>query len=333
MVTNCTRRRSNPIKVTLIHNPSAGDDSQPTGDRITDMIQAAGHKVKYYSSKDNDWKKALKKSTDIIAIAGGDGTVGKVARRMVGNPTPIAILPLGTANNVGHSLGLTGRALDTLIADWDSARRVNFDVGEVDGPWGSYYFIEGFGFGLFASTMLKLEQRNDPLLAADVRRDDEIERVLAILKERLEKHTPKKLSVLLDDEDLSGDYILLQALNIRYVGPNLDLAPAADTNDGLLEVVLLVHGEEKKLSRYLTHCIRGRNVDAKLTVQRGRHLQIEWDGSPVHIDDKPWSNDDRKKKKQSKIIDVRIGAHSISFLCPQKTRRRLTRSQRKDSKS
>ena len=122
---------------------------------------------------------------------------------------------------------------------------MNFDVGEVDGPWGSYYFIEGFGLGLFASTMLKLEQRNDPLVAADVRRDDEIERVLAILKERLEKHTPKKLSVLLDDKDSSGDYILPQALNIRYVGPNLDLAPAADTNDGLLEVVLLVHGEEK----------------------------------------------------------------------------------------
>jgi diacylglycerol kinase family enzyme len=250
---------------------------------------------------------------------------------MVGNSTPIAILPLGTANNVGHSLGLTGRALDTLIADWDSARRVNFDVGEADGPWGSYYFIEGFGLGLFAATMLRLEQRNDPRLKGAVGRDEEIECVLAILKERLEKHTPKKLSVFLDEKDLSGDYILLQALNIRYVGPNLDLAPAADTNDGLLEVVLLVHGEEKKLSRYLTHCIRGRNVGAKLTVQRGRHLQIEWDGSPVHVDDKPWSTDDRKKKKQSKMIDVRIGAHSIYFLCPQKTRRRLTRSQRKTS--
>ncbi len=289
------------------------------------MIQATGNKVKYYSSKENDWKKALKKSFDLIAVAGGDGTVGKVARRMVGNPTPIAILPVGTANNVAHALGLTGRALQPLITEWDTARRVSFDVGEAVGPWGSQYFIEGFGFGLFASTMLGLKERKDPILAADVSRDEEIARVLAILKERLEKHTPKKLAVRLDDQDLSGDYTLLQALNIRYAGPNLDLAPGADTNDGLLDIVLLAHGEEKKLSRYLTHCMRGKAAKAKLNVQRGRHLQIEWDGSPIHLDDKPWAMEDGKGKGRANTIDIKIGAHSISFLCPQKTRRRPKR--------
>jgi len=55
------------------------------------MIQSAGHKVKYQSSKEKDWKKALRKRCDVIAVAGGDGTVGKVARRLVGSPTPIAI--------------------------------------------------------------------------------------------------------------------------------------------------------------------------------------------------------------------------------------------------
>ena len=44
--------------------------------------------------------------------------------------------------------------------------------------------------------------------------------------------------------------MLIQALNIRYAGPNLDLVPGADTNDGLLDVVLLTRGEEGKLSRY-----------------------------------------------------------------------------------
>ena len=289
------------------------------------MIQAAGHKVKYQSSKDKDWKKALRRRCDIIAVAGGDGTVGKVARRLIGKPTPIAILPVGTANNLAHAMGLTGRALEPLIMEWESARRVNFDIGEAEGPWGSNYFVEGVGVGLFAATILNIRERDDPILAADVCREDEITRVLQILKEQVKKHRAKKIKVCLDDEDLSDDYVIIQALNIRYAGPNLDLAPGADTNDGLLDVVLLRRGEEGKLNRYLTHCISGRNAKANLTVRRGRHLQIEWDGSPIHIDDKPWSIDNGKPKARSNGIDIKVGPHSISFLCPHKTRRRPRR--------
>ncbi len=289
------------------------------------MIQSAGHKVKYHSSKEKDWKKALKRRCDIIAVAGGDGTVGKVARRLVGSSTPIAILPVGTANNIGHALGLTGRALEPLILEWESARRINFDIGEAEGPWGSNYFVEGVGVGLFAATMLNIRERKDPILAAEVCREAEITRVLQILKEQVEKHRPEKIKVRLDDEDLSDDYVLIQALNIRYAGPNLDLAPGADTNDGLLDVVLLPRGEEGKLSRYLTHCIRGRNAKAKLAVRRGRHLQIEWDGSSVHVDDKAWSKDDAKPRARSNTIDIKVAPQSVLFLCPQKTRRRPRR--------
>lgn len=288
------------------------------------MIESAGHKVKYQSSKEKDWKQALKKPCDIIAIAGGDGTVGKVARRLVNSPIPIAILPVGTANNIGHSIGLTGRALEPLITEWETARRISFDIGEAEGPWGSNYFVEGVGLGLFAATILSIEERNDPI-AATACREDEITRVLQILKERVQKHRPKKIKVRLDDEDLSDDYVLIQALNIRYAGPNLDLAPGADTNDGLLDVVLLRRGEEGKLSRYLTHCISRKSAKANLTVRRGRHLQIESDGFPVHIDDKAWSIANDKHTGRSNAMSIKVGPHSVLFLCPQRTRRRPQR--------
>lgn len=289
------------------------------------MIQAAGHKVRYQSSKEKDWKRALRKSCDIIAVAGGDGTVGKVARRMVGSPIPIAIIPLGTANNIGHAMGLTGRALEPLIMEWETARRISFDIGEAEGPWGSNYFVEGVGVGLFAATILSIEGGKDPTLVAAASREDEITRVLQILKERVQNHRAKKIKVRLDDEDLSDDYVLIQASNIRYIGPNLDLAPGADTNDGLLDVVLLRRGEEDKLSRYLTRCISGKGAKANLTVRRGRHLQIEADGSPIHIDDKAWSIDNNKRKIRSKAVNIKVAPHSVLFLCPQRTRRRPQR--------
>ena len=289
------------------------------------MIESAGHKVKYHSTKEKDWKKALKKSGDMIAIAGGDGTVGKVVRRLIGSPIPVAILPMGTANNIGHAIGLTGRALESLITEWETGRRISFDIGEAEGPWGSNYFIEGVGIGLFAATILSIQKRNDPALATTASREDEITRVLEIFKEQVRKHRPKRINVLLDDQDLSDDYVLIQALNIRYAGPNLDLAPGADTNDGLLDVVLLRRGEEDKLSRYLSHCINRKPAKANLTVHRGRHLQIESNGCPIHIDDKAWSAENDRHKARPKPINIKVAPHSVLFICPQRTRRRPQR--------
>jgi len=51
---------------------------------LVELLCAAGHKVNYQSSKEKKWKKALKNPGDIVAVAGGDGTVGKVARRLIG---------------------------------------------------------------------------------------------------------------------------------------------------------------------------------------------------------------------------------------------------------
>ena len=307
-----------------MHNPNAGDGSQPSGERIVEMIEDAGHKVKYQSSKEKNWTNALKKNCDMIVVAGGDGTVGKVARRMVGSTVPVAILPLGTANNMAHAMGLTGRAIEAQIAEWETARRISFDIGKAEGPWGSQYFVEGVGIGLFAATILNIEKRKDRKLAAAASREEEITRVLELFKQQVQKHRPERIKVRLDDEDLSDDYLLIQASNIRYIGPNLDLAPGADTNDGLLDVVLIRPGEEDKLSKYLARCIKGKNAKAGLTVHRGRHLLMEADGSPVHLDDKAWPPE-KLGKTRSKRINIEVSPHSIFFLCPQKTRRRPRR--------
>ena len=98
------------------------------------MIRNAGHKVKYQSSKEKKWKKALKKPCDIVAVAGGDGTVGKVARELIEERIPIAILPLGTANNIAKSLGIADISLQDLVASWSTARSINFDTGVAKGP-------------------------------------------------------------------------------------------------------------------------------------------------------------------------------------------------------
>src|SRR5258707_12159775 len=80
-------RSVHPIKmnVTLIYNPDAGSDNQPTDDEILNLIRRAGHSAECQSSKEIGWEKALDKPVDLVAISGGDGRVGKVAKRIMGD--------------------------------------------------------------------------------------------------------------------------------------------------------------------------------------------------------------------------------------------------------
>jgi diacylglycerol kinase (ATP) len=94
-----------PKKILLLHNPTAGA-SHPNAEELLEGIhKAIGVKPRYFSIKNPDWKDAVSKRWDAVILAGGDGTVGKSVRWLRNRKTPMAILPLGTANNIARSLG------------------------------------------------------------------------------------------------------------------------------------------------------------------------------------------------------------------------------------
>lgn len=304
------------MRVTLIHNPKSGGARRLNADELLVLIREAGHAAVVRSSKEEDWDEVLSDATDLVAVAGGDGTVGKVVRRLLGRSVPVAVLPTGTANNVATTLGLTGTPLDRLIAGWATARRARFDVGVASGPWGTTPFIEGFGAGLFAGTMSRLDDAESTERARLDREDDKVTSAQDMLREQLRRCPAMDLAVELDGRDLSGEYVLLEAMNIRHVGPNLHLAPDADPADGLLDVVLLPHGERDALGEYLSQCRDGRPTPPSLTIHRGKHLRVVWDGFDVHIDDEPWPGGGTDFPATPAGIDVTLGSHSIEFLVP-----------------
>jgi diacylglycerol kinase (ATP) len=308
------RKVNKRMKITLIHNPEAGDDEQPSGGELRGLIRAAGHTVTYQSLRAENWHTALEEPCDIVAVAGGDGMVGKVAKHLVDRHVPIAVLPMGTANNIAKTLGLKDRPLEQLIAGWSAAARVNFDVGVASGPWSSKYFIEGLAIGLFTETMYRLDATDNADLAhlEDTRK--KIDSVLQILKERLSSFTPNNMKLPLDGRDISGEYILLEVMNISYIGPNLCLAPHANPSDGLLDIVLVSKDERDNLSQCLSHCMEVRLVQPTLTIRKGQHLQIEWDGSTTHIDDEVWPDKGSEFPLSVSTIDVTVKRHALEFL-------------------
>jgi len=99
------------MRVTLIYNPNAGSIQQPSEDDLIGLIRNAGHTVFRRSSDDDELDKMLADPGEVVVVAGGDGTVGKVAKNLIGKGPAIAVLPMGTANNIATTLGIVNQRL------------------------------------------------------------------------------------------------------------------------------------------------------------------------------------------------------------------------------
>ncbi len=303
------------MKVTLIHNPDAGGNDFCTYD-IVGAIRAAGHAVICQSSREIGWNNVLLEPADLVAIAGGDGIVGAVAKQLIGKPVLLTILPTGTANNIASTLGLTGLSIDQLIHGWAGGRRVQLDVGMARGPWGDRYFIEGLGVGLFTDTMFKLDARNNLDLAFLSGPKEKLDSVVRIMKQRLDSHAANWLSLKLDGRDFSGNYILLEVMNVRCIGPNLCITQAGPPGDGLLDVVLAAADQRDQISMFLSHRLEGSAVFPGLTVHQARQLHIECAGIRIHIDDEVWPKVGYRQDTAKIIIDAALEPVSLEVLLP-----------------
>lgn len=304
------------MRILLVHNPKAGHDDQPDADDLTRIIHGAGHAVTARACEEVSRSECevFKESCDLIVIAGGDGTAGRVAKQLLGCSVPIAFLPMGTANNLARSLGLVGRPLAELAAGWGRAPVRGIDVGTIDAPWGSEYFIEAMGAGLFTRTMLEVHAFNS-LAHANTPRE-KVAAALGLMREQLRSYPARPMRLRLDGRDLSGEYVMLEAMNIRFVGPNLYVAPGCDPGDGLLDVVLVGEPEREHMLTLLAHWQDGQLLRPELPTYRGSNLTIDWDGSALHVDDETWPPDGTWRELAPARIDVRVQANAMQVVVP-----------------
>jgi diacylglycerol kinase (ATP) len=304
------------VRVTLIHNPDAGRQEGNGAKALLKLLRRAGHKPRYQSAKEKGWDRVLDKRADLVVVAGGDGTVASVTRRMVRRGVPVTILPLGTANNVARSLGLLKRPFEELARGWRDARRVRLDVGIASGPWGERYFVEGLGAGLFAGLLVRSEENKEKKAREKKakRPAHVVDGALRRLKEAAETVEPVEIAARLDGVDISGNYLLFEAVNLPYIGPNLFIAPDTRAGDGQLEVVLVPEAQRGRLVRYLDHWHENRERLSLLPSRRGKHLQIEWTGFALHIDDKLRPRKKAEPDDVAGLVDVRVDGAAVEFL-------------------
>jgi len=267
-----------PMKICLLYSQGAGDGAPLR--ELRRKIEDAGHTIARVARTDTDLQAALDDAVDLVVAAGGDGTVGRAARALAGRKVDLAVLPLGTANNVARSLGIPD-TLDEAIAGWTGARRQTIDLGIAQGGWGERHFIEGAGIGLIPAGILALR---DVLHEDDGNPEGRLGRARRGFRDVAADLASRPCTVTADAERIEGDFLAIEVLNVPAVGPNLVFSPDADPSDGLLTVVIAEQRHRQVLAEYLKRKAAGESAALALPVRQARTIEIVG-GGQVHVDD------------------------------------------------
>jgi diacylglycerol kinase family enzyme len=271
------------VRVTLVHNPGAGDE-QHSAEEILKELAEAGYDAHLQPSKQEGVEETLADPGDLVVVAGGDGSIKKVALALAGRGIPMAILPFGTANNIAKSLGALG-SVSELIAGWRGAERRRLALGTVATRWGSMRFVESVGVGVFTELVTRggSEVNEGTGLTGHA-----IDRALLLLRRIVEERAPRFRRLELDGSDLSGEYLLVEVMNVPLVGPNIPLAPGADYGDEQLEVVTVTERERELLAEYVRARLSGGAAPPELTWRRGARVTLHASPGELHVDDEAW---------------------------------------------
>ncbi len=292
-------------QVILIYNPTAGNEEHSLKNLVS-QIESQGYTCRHYSTKEEEWKE-IDYHADILAIAGGDGTVRKVIKQLLKQKKniPIGLLPLGTANNIAKTFEVSG-GTKQIIRSWKTAPIKKVDTGWLHNVPEENFFLEGFGFGIFAYLMKEMKKSNTKYDTPE----DELKGALKLLHEILLSYEPRKCRLEIDGTDHSGKFYMVEVMNIRSIGPNLVLAPYADPGDGELEVILIPEAHKEKFASYLMQKLSNGEDEYQFHTLKGKQIKISYDGKRLHADDK-------LLKLTSEIeILIEIKEGNLNFLVP-----------------
>jgi diacylglycerol kinase family enzyme len=293
------------VRILIYQNPDAGHE-RGLPHALVERLQRAGHEVAWRNSKEDRLNDPTVGAFDLIVAAGGDGSVGRTARQLVGGTVPIAVLPLGTANNLASILDAGKHDLADRITEWAI---VPFDAGTADWASGEpEWFFEGFGIGAFAETAARLTKlaRSG---STEVNREAELARDIAALRDQARDQPPIDTEVHMDDRVIYARLLMLEALNIGLIGPKVELASGVDPSDGALDVVLVDEGQRGTLVAYLEALAAGREPEPPFTATRTRDVRVRVpSGACAHVDG--------RSVDLPAPAEVRLGVqpHAVRFL-------------------
>ncbi|WP_020207654.1 lipid kinase [Gilvimarinus chinensis] len=269
-------------KALLIVNPKARNGASAQLQEGMKTLQEAGIATELFESHSAEQTREIiaerHRELDLVIIGGGDGTISSAAQTLHQYRLPLAVLPLGTANDLARSLGLP-EDIEDVFAVIARRQLMPIDLGSVNGR--CFFNVANMGLGV------KVTEELTP----EVKKHWGVLSYLRAFFAALMRVKQFKVRLQVDGRQYKLRSIQLAVGNGRYYGGGNVVDERSRIDDGefslysikpqsvwefLTLAPLLREGRQKRAQRVVQ--LRGKEME--LTT-RPKRMEIHADGEPI----------------------------------------------------
>jgi len=260
--------------VVVVANPAAGHGkSGKLIGKVESFLQGAGvpHEVRVSGSAEDLWRlvrEAGEQGASIVAVLGGDGTVGIAANALLGTGAALAVLPAGTGDDFATNVAC-GK-LSSALALLTEPTIVPIDVVRITCGVETRHFVNVAGAGFDSEV-------NEAANRMSVRLGDTGTYVAALFR-TLSRFTPAGFRIQIDDETIELSAMMVVVGNSIAYGGGMKVLPSARVRDGLLDVCIVTALSKVSFLRAFPKVFRGRHTShPNVMMRQGSHVKVEAD--------------------------------------------------------
>ncbi len=272
------------MRTLIIFNPMAGQAAtlQQELEGAAQVWRAAGWSVDMQPTQAaGDGTRLAREAAmagyDLVAAAGGDGTINEIVNGLAGSETALTPLPIGTVNVWARELGLPMQPRATAEALLrGTIRRVDLGLA------GERYFLLMAGVGFDAAVVMAVHAREKRRLGALAY----VVRAVALAF----AYGGTRAQITIDGDPLFGRVLMLVIGNTRLYGGVISITSEAIIDDGLLDVCLLRGRNWLRSLGQISSVLRRRQradpqveyrLAREVTISARRPLPIQVDGDYI----------------------------------------------------
>ena len=251
------RRPSPKHLVLIVHGARAG---RADFQHLVTWVRDKGHfvEVKLTAARGEATAfatEAAERGVDVVAAAGGDGTVNEVVNGLDGYDVPLGIIPLGTANDFARQVGIPSdpdHAMDVIL----QRKPRRFDTAALNGRRFLNDSTGGVGAEATAETPASAKEALGSMAYA----------ISGVRK--LADFRPYRAKFSGDDFVFDGEFLMFAVGLTRFTGGGTMMTPKASATDGLLDLCIVEAMNRREFAATALKVKRGEHVGSPGIVYR-----------------------------------------------------------------
>jgi YegS/Rv2252/BmrU family lipid kinase len=220
---------------------------------------------------------AVKDNFDIVVAAGGDGTINEIVQGLGISPVMLGIIPIGSGNGLARHLEIPLEP-EKAIKLLNNLKTRTIDIATINGyPFAS---IAGLGFDArVANQYSKLKKRG-------------FYGYFRVVIKEFFRYREREYKLTFNDQVITRRALLLSIANSNQFGYNTIIAPQAESDDGLLDVVIMKKFPIGEIPRVIGLLFTGKIDQSpyiesfktkEIFIVRGRGKRVNIDGEAIRM--------------------------------------------------